>query len=159
MLHLRNNYFGFIIFIILLTSTTLFARLRYIPDSYQYIQTAINDSGGGDTLIVREGTYHENLTFNGQNLILASEFLLTGEYSAIENTILDGDSISAVFTFDNGEGPGSLVMGFTIQNGQQDDGGGIYCMNSSPTIAYNIIRYNHADKHTGGGNGGGIYCY
>jgi parallel beta-helix repeat protein len=52
------------------------------------------------------------------------------------------------------------VQGFTIINGYAaDDGGGISCENSSPTISDNIISGNEAHGPIDTGKGGGIYCY
>lgn len=158
MLPLGKKLIGFTFLSFMILTSALFARLRYVPDDYSSIQSGINDSGGGDTLIVRPGTYHENISFYGQNLVLGSMFLFSGDYSHIETTIIDGDSIGSVFTFDNGEGPNSIVTGFTIRRGKNEDGGGFYCYGSSPTIMYNIIRNNTARRPTGGGEGGGIYC-
>ena len=64
------------------------------------------------------------------------------------------------FYFHSGEGPNSVVDGFTICNGKGVNlsggtvGGGILCENSSaPTIVNNIIMGNSADF------GGGISCF
>jgi hypothetical protein len=155
---LGKKSLGIALLMFLFLTSAVFGRLRYVPDDYASIQSGINDAGGGDTLIVRPGVYHENISFYGQNLVLGSLFLLTGDYSYIETTIIDGDSVGSVFTFDDGEGPSSIVTGFTIRRGKYEDGGGIYCYASSPIITYNIIRNNTARRPTGGGEGGGIYC-
>jgi hypothetical protein len=147
-----------VVLLMLVLSSVSLARLRYIPDNYTTIQAAINDGGGGDTLIVRPGEYHENISFDGQELILASEFLLTREYSKIEQTILDGDSLGPVVNFSNGETNDAVLLGFTIQHGALEDGAGVHCDHGSPTIAYNIIRDNYSIR-SAGGNGGGIYCF
>jgi hypothetical protein len=44
----------------------------YVPDDYPTIQLAINNSSPGDTIIVRDGTYVENIIVN-KPLILQSE--------------------------------------------------------------------------------------
>ena len=56
---------------------------------YTIIQTAIDSSINGDTIIVSPGTYVENINFNGKNIVLASEFLLNNDTSYISSTIID----------------------------------------------------------------------
>jgi hypothetical protein len=152
-----SSIVAFVVFIAL--STTVFARIRHVPGEYATIQEGINDCSGGDTLMVDPGVYYERLSFGGQHLVLASQFITTGDNSYIESTVIDGDSVGSVLSFTHGEGPNAMVCGFTIRRGKFEDGGGIYCDGASPTIAYNIIRNNTARRPTGGGNGGGIYFY
>ena len=159
MVPVTRKEFVFAVLLMLALSSIGMARLRYIPDNYPTIQSAIDDGGGGDTLIVRPGTYYENISFDGQNLVLASEFLLNGDYTAIEQTVIDGSDLGPVVTFAFGETNDALLCGFTIQHGVNEDGGGVFCDHASPTIAYNIIRDNLANRNTGGGNGGGIFCF
>jgi hypothetical protein len=48
------------------------SNIIYVPDDYPTIQLAINHSSPGDTIIVRDGTYVENLIVN-KALIIQSE--------------------------------------------------------------------------------------
>ena len=60
------------------------------------------------------------------------------------------------FTFNNGEGPGTVINGFTIINGGllAEHGGAIYIgPDSSPTIVNVTIR----DCEVAWGSGGAIY--
>ena len=85
---------------------------------YAVIQTAIDSSINGDTIIVSPGTFVENINFNGKNIVLASEFLLTGDTSFISSTIIDGNANgSPVVRMENGETNDAKLIGFTIQNG------------------------------------------
>jgi len=70
-----------------------------------------------------------------------------------ETTIIDGDSSGSVVTFDSSEDSTALLSGFTIQNGLSENGGGIRCNGTSPTLDNLIIRGNHSSN-----NGGGIFC-
>lgn len=137
---------------------TASARIRHVPAEYPTIQTGINDCSYGDTLLVQPGRYVENLNFYGQNFVLASLLIITGNPSYIDSTIIDGGSNGSVLTFISGETNLCVVKGFTIENGRNRNGGGIYCENSSPTIAYNRICRNNAHYSSGHGLGGGIYC-
>ncbi len=49
------------------------ANTWYVPDDYATIQSGIDAIQIGDTLIVRDGTYFENIHFNGNEIILKSE--------------------------------------------------------------------------------------
>jgi hypothetical protein len=137
----------------------LSARIRHVPGDYSTIQAGINDCSGGDTLLVHPGTYTENINFNGQYLTLASMFLTTGEFSYIESTVIDGGGETSAVTVNHGEGRDAKLIGFTIQNGREEEGGGIHISHSDPVIAYNIIKNNEAHMTVGGGEGGAIYCY
>jgi parallel beta-helix repeat protein len=45
----------------------------YVPDDYPTIQAAVNVSSPGDTIIVRAGTYTENIDVNKDHLVIKSE--------------------------------------------------------------------------------------
>jgi hypothetical protein len=74
-----------------------------IPADYSTIQQGINASIDGDTVLVQPGTYVENINFNGQNIVLGSLFLTTGDTSYISQTVIDGDSAGTVLTLTSGE--------------------------------------------------------
>ena len=140
-------------FIIAMLCSLLPATIINIPDDYTIIQEGIDASSDGDTVLVQPGIYVENINFNGHSTVLASQFLLTEDTSFISTTIIDGHSENSVIYFDNYLDSTAAVIGFTIQNGHNEDGGGIYCLNSSPSILNNKIQDNIDDAR-----GGGIYC-
>jgi hypothetical protein len=96
----------------LAASCALFATTHtyYVPDDYPTIQQAIDASQYGYTIIVRAGTYTENVDFDGKAVTLRSE-------DGPENTVIDGNQVMSVVRFLNGEGPDSVLEGFTITNG------------------------------------------
>ena len=69
------------------------ARIINIPADYLTIQTGIDASINGDTVLVQPGTYIENVNFNGQNIALASMFITTRDTAYISSTIIDGNSV------------------------------------------------------------------
>ncbi|MHC4946413.1 MAG: right-handed parallel beta-helix repeat-containing protein, partial [Planctomycetota bacterium] len=132
-----------------------FSTTIYVPDDYPSIQQAIDAAMDGDTIIVRQGTYVENIDFKGKAITVKSE-------QGADVTAIDGHQAGSVVTFTNGEGIDSVIEGFTLCNGTGtyyknpaggwgNHGGGIFCLFSSPTIKNNIITNNSAE-------GGGIYC-
>ena len=45
----------------------------YVPDDYLTIQAAVDASNPGDTIIVRDGTYTENIDVNKDHLTIQSK--------------------------------------------------------------------------------------
>ncbi len=129
---------------------------------FKTIQAAVEYSKSGDTIIVNEGTYNENLTFN-KNIILTSNYFLDSDTSHISKTIIDGNKTGRVLKIakdDNTAGIDTTakIIGLTIQGGQINQfGQGIYIYNSSPIIRNNIIQHNKsAPTQNVDCSGGGI---
>ncbi|NQU04455.1 MAG: right-handed parallel beta-helix repeat-containing protein, partial [Calditrichaeota bacterium] len=158
-----------------------FGRFIDVPDDFETIQAAVDAADAGDTVLVHPGTYVENVFVWYEDITIGSLYMTTGEEHFIEETIVDGDSIYAVFDLGWCESPprdqGPVVLsGLTIRNGRK----GIYCRGAYLRIENCIIRDNHGGE-TGGGiflthetdltvinsritnntavNGAGIYCH
>ena len=144
---------GFLLLFISFIST---AQIINIPGDYPTIQQGIDAAVNGDTVLVQQETYVENINYNGKNITVGSLFLTTQDTAYISQTIIDGNqSGSSVVTFENGESQNAVLTGFKITNGYSSlSGGGISCIYSSnPSLVNLIITGNSADY-----NGGGIIC-
>lgn len=143
-----------IILLFLFLFSTANATVWYIhPDStLNSIQAGLDSCNTDDTVLVGPGTYYENIIWpNTQGIVLVSEFYP-------DSTIIDGDSTGRVMEITTGIDSTTIINGFTIRNGYtSEDGGGIYCINSSPNITGNIITGNICTWMFA--DGGGIYCY
>jgi len=171
-----------IMIFVLLATTCLYSNLINVPADEPTIQAGIDASIDADTVLVQQGTYVENINYNGKNITVASLFLTTQDTTYISQTIIDGNEDGSVAIFENEEDESAMLIGFTITNGEEEEGGGIFCRdNSSPSLHNLIITCNSATENIGGGiccwddsspslenvtitdnyasdGGGGIYC-
>ena len=85
----------------------------YVPDDYSTIQAAVDAASPGDTIIVRDGTYTENIDVNTDNLIIKSE---NGVDSTIVQAANSNDHVFEV-TADYVKISGFMVKGATGQGG------------------------------------------
>jgi len=85
------------------------------------IQDAIDRASNGDLVLVQPGTYYENIDFKGKAIFVQGN-------GGASNTVIDGGrytpapdpedpSFGCVVRFISGEGPESVLQGFTITNG------------------------------------------
>jgi predicted outer membrane repeat protein len=134
-----------------LSSLTLLEHttLINVPSLFSTIQSAIDVASNGDTILVQPGTYVENINFSSKDIVVGSLMLTTQDTSYISSTIIDGNQIGRVVTLSGGNT--ALLTGFTIQNGSDENGGGISC--GGGTITNVTISNNYASNR-----GGGIYC-
>ncbi len=128
---------------------------RNVPAQFPTIQSAINASLNGDTVLVAPGNYAGPVNFLGRAVTVR------GTSGATQTTIV-GSPGSRVIVMSAGEGPGSVLDGFTIVGGS----GGAILQNASPTITNCRFMANSVTPLSTGGLsylptqvlGGGIYC-
>ena len=170
--------FILLLFLLFVAFSNTIAGIINIPMDYPSIQAGINAAVDGDTVLVANGTYFENINFKGKAITVSSLFIIDNDTSHISNTIIDGsqpshpDSGSVVYFVSN-EDTSSVLSGFTITNGTGTlhsfqmmgyeipgrGGGGIFCFNSGACIRLNKIKNNNINKAGMFYNGGGgIYA-
>jgi hypothetical protein len=149
------------------------------PADFDNVQAAIDDANTGDVVEVQPGRYtgegNRDIDFGGLAITVCS--IDANDPNVVAATIIDSGGTSEVphraFYFHSGEGLNSIVAGLTITNGYTRylGGGGVHCINSSPTITRCRIEGNVAEgygteaagdirilENGYGDYGGGIYC-
>ena len=141
--------------LLLVLPLSLQAAIHHVPDDFQTIQAAIDDTStvDGDIILLEPGEYTENINYFGKLITIASRYYDTGDESYITQTILNGNEAGRVVIFRNGETNEAQLIGLTITNGRYTYGGGVYISGCSPSLKRLIITGNTATN-----NGGGIYC-
>ncbi len=124
--------------------------------AFKTIQEGIDAASGGDTVIVGEGAYAENIEFNGKNITVRSAD--PSDWTVVEKTTIDGMKRGPTVTFAGTENESCLLSGFTIQNGNAESGGGIAGRGTHATIQSNRIAGNSADGVYPAGGGGLADC-
>ena len=105
------------------------AKTIYVPDDYARIQRAVDNASAGDTIIVRDGIYYENLEVDKQ-LTIKSE-------NGSDNCIIDGGGIGNVITLNAN---GITIEGFTVRNsGSYVSDAGIKVVSNANIIKDNKI--------------------
>ena len=140
-----------IVGILCITATAGWGETIHVPSEAATIQEGIDAAANRDTVLVADGTYcgtgNRNIDFDGKNLVLRSE-------NGPDVTVIDCEGDGRGLYFHSGENWDAVVHGFTVTNGY-GEGGGIYCVDSSPVIRKCIITGN---TNGSAGHGGGIYC-
>ncbi|AQT67569.1 Outer membrane protein assembly factor BamB precursor [Anaerohalosphaera lusitana] len=130
----------------------------HVPADHPTIQTAVDAATDGDTVIVTPGVYKENINFKGKAIEVRSQ--QPANWDIVKSTVIDGsEGNSSCVVFETAEGAESILSGFTLTGGAGTNvevfrndtcGGGVLCLNASPTIERcNITKNGPADR--GGG--------
>lgn len=151
-------------------ATAALAKIIRVPADQPTVQAAINAATKGDTVLVADGTYYENINFKGKAITVASHFLVDRDKAHIAKTIINGSKPSysdtgSVVLFVSKEDTNSVLCGFTITGGTgtayeqtRRGGGGIFGYYAGARICHNRIENNQV-LSTKDGNiyGGGVF--
>ena len=152
---------------------TLNAQIINFPGDQVTIQAGIDAASDGDTVLVSEDTYLENLNLKGKAITLASRFIMDGDTSHIRKTLINGSSASnpdtaSVIYVPKGSDQTTVICGFTITGGKgtmdlrgetwTKRGGGIFIDETSCIVKHNLITENVIDWDFTRVNAAGIYA-
>ncbi len=130
------------------------ATVINVPGDFEQIDTAIRNSDDGDTIRVARGEYDGNINYRGRDIVLASDFLFTGDEADINATILNGHNNSAVVFINQRESNVAQLVGFTVSGGRAGYGGALFIQRADPQIRYCKFTGNEANN-----NGGAVKVY
>ena len=126
---------------------------KYVPGQFPTIQIAIDAASDGDVIHVDRGLYIEAVDFLGKAITV------TATAGADQTTILATPGNPGV-RFWKGEGPGSILEGFTVTGGDFATwGGGITLADWADTGVGPVIRDCVIKGNKTGSIGGGIGGY
>jgi hypothetical protein len=124
-----------------------------VGEPYCSIQTAIDNAVDTDEIVVAPGTYVESIDLLGRAITLRSS-------DGPELTTIDGTGFFHVVRCVNGEGPDTVLDGFTITGGNANGpfpdnlGGGMFNDASSPTVTNCTFSGNSTTA-----GGGGLFSF
>lgn len=136
----------FILFL-LVSFGTAQALIFHVPDSVGSIQSAINISEDGDTIIVHPGIYQENISLNSRNLLITSLMFLDGDLAYIDSTVINGERGSNAITI-RGDTDETIIEGLTLRNCRES---GIYITDGANPLIRNIRITDNDNAAYGGG--------
>ena len=153
-----RRHISIALFVLLCSIIISNAATRRVPQDYSKIQLAINAAANGDTVVISEGTYKENLVLN-KKITLAGLYLFDKDTSHISKTIIDGSAPTnpdsgSVIAVGSSTDSTTVITGLTITKGTGTKhantfygvsivtGGGIDVNSGGATIKNNIIRGN-----------------
>ena len=126
-----------------------------VPEVVETIQAAIDQAEAGDVVSVKPGIWNQAIDLKGKAITLQSR-------AGAEKAVLDGTSLKdSVLRCVTGEGPKTVIEGFTIVNGTGHEtlygtkaavGGGLIILGASPTIRDCVFLNNDVNY-----NGGAVY--
>jgi hypothetical protein len=142
------------------TSPYVSESIINVPCEQPTIQAGIDAASDGDTVLVANGRYYENINFKGKAITVASHFLMDDSTSHISKTVIDGSQPvnpqkASSVTIENVPNSKAALVGFTITGGSGTllntyFGGGIYINGNGAIIESNVIQNIIMEKESAG---------
>ncbi|TVQ52531.1 MAG: hypothetical protein EA377_09965 [Phycisphaerales bacterium] len=114
-----------------------------VPGDFANVQDAIEAAPAGTTVILAPGTYTEPIDTAGKAV-----HLLSSGGPDVTTIDVTGLNTSAI-TIANGEGPDTIIEGFTFTGGNAQYGGGMFVSGADPTVI-NCHFINNTATYGGG---------
>ncbi len=121
------------------------ACTAWVPGDHATVEDAVDAAVDGDVVCVEPGSYPTELGFGGKAITVVG-------VGGPSMTTLDGGDLATVVKFIDGEGPDSVLQGFTLTGGHAGAGGGAKMRGTSPTLRLLVVEDNTAIEV-----GGGLY--
>ncbi len=119
----------------------------HIPGDYATIQSGIDASVDGDTVLIADGTYsgpgNTGINYYGRDVLVTSE---TGPM----NCIIDCLGLDRGFYFHSGETSSSVLSGVTVRNGRTKKSGGAVLIDSASPLIQNCRFESNTASRSGG---------
>ncbi|NUO18507.1 T9SS type A sorting domain-containing protein [bacterium] len=141
---------------------TAHAVIHFVPDDFNNLQQALDESNSNDTIVCRAGTYRGPFFVWARNITIASEFILTHNPIDIANCIVrpsNGAPDNGCFVTQPADSTDTTLrmVGITLSLGRaitvgNNKGGGIYIRNRTADIKDCVFKSCLA------GYGGAIYA-
>jgi len=138
--------------VILLFSAASPAKEIHVPYDCPTIQAAIVAAKKTDVIIVHQGNYYEHINLMGKLITVRSTNPIDPE--VVYTTRIIGPESNPTVTCNTGEGPDTIIAGFTIAHQAASDyGSGMFNDHADPTVEYCRFTDNWAAE------GGGMLNY
>jgi len=168
---LNKSFITAVLILLFFFVSNLVATVIKVPEDHQTIQAAILAASDGDTVLVAQGIYTENIDFKGKGIVVTSNFIFTNNLEDISSTIIDGsepndpDTASCVLMYKPNQSfsddSSAALIGFTLTGGKGTawndehnlgsfyrEGGGILIQYWAPRIRFNKIIDNEKIVNT-----------
>ncbi|MBZ0264818.1 T9SS type A sorting domain-containing protein [bacterium] len=121
--------------------------IHYVPGDFELIQSAIDVSESGDTVLIGLGDWYEQLMIENTGITVASRFIFTHDLLDIEETRIIGGFEERPFTINSVDPDTVNLVGLTIREGEGNGvnvPGGLQAENSFVVLRHLIFEENRA---------------
>ncbi len=120
-----------------------------VPTDYPLIQQALFLAFPSEEITISPGTYYERIHILGKNMTLQSSSPLDSRI--VDDTVIDGEGLFTVITFEGTEDETCVVKGLSIRNGGSALSGGGICGNRTKATIENNKIVNNMARNDGAG--------